>query len=506
MARRDQGGRPGDERVGRRRAAGGQRRGRQEHGDECRMLHHVIETARAGFAPFIHSTVASRYVKRLKYGSENDGRNASTHEGGRERLGVFSQLPAASARKHQRPATMQRVQGGEVLRSQVSNGGLEETSQAGVQDPQGVPQVLSGQPGAAEKSHASRRLEIRRVQEAGNDQSSDGGGPAQERRAGTLDHRDSGREDGALLQRMPQERLGARGDGRVDQLSHVRTRLGLRRALGGVSPDEAHEGDMRHPRRVGEHMPVPVQPHRQERFPSDWDSWFKARAAGEYSLKHRLPPEFFPSGTFLLSQVNTIIMGMYLHDEKHFTSREELTIHVAGANTTFELEGGSPTCVWEEIMHVLPRVKRMNVFLVGPETGVSHPLTQVQACPDCVTKGRVRLQCCQQTTYHEFRASEHFVTPDFIAAFNTGMFEECTESWKESLNVMLELNAPCIFTSYNLLEAQADEKVLEQVGAKLIRDAELNPFRAQIPKVDYSEDCEAFFYDNMYYTCFKGRK
>mmetsp|Transcript_19837 Transcript_19837/g.46564 ORF Transcript_19837/g.46564 Transcript_19837/m.46564 type:complete len:362 (+) Transcript_19837:189-1274(+) len=160
---------------------------------------------------------------------------------------------------------MQRVQGGEVLRSQVSNGGLEETSQAGVQDPQGVPQVLSGQPGTAKKSHASRRLKIRHVQEAGNVQSSDGGGPAQERRAGTLDHRDTGREDGALLQRMPQERLGARGDGRVDQLSHVRTRVGLRRALGGVSPDEAHEGDMRHPRRVGEHMPVPVQPHRQER-------------------------------------------------------------------------------------------------------------------------------------------------------------------------------------------------------------------------------------------------
>ncbi|EJK53341.1 hypothetical protein THAOC_27243, partial [Thalassiosira oceanica] len=153
---------------------------------------------------------------------------------GRERLGVFSLLSAAPARQHQRPATMQRVQGGEVLRSQVSSecagshrraditntltdehllgtdGGLEETSQAGVQDPQGVPQVLSGQPGTAKKSHASRRLKIRHVQEAGNVQSSDGGGPAQERRAGTLDHRDTGREDGALLQRMPQERLGAR--------------------------------------------------------------------------------------------------------------------------------------------------------------------------------------------------------------------------------------------------------------------------------------------------------
>ena len=109
-------------------------------------------------------------------------------------------------------------------------------------------------------------------------------------------------------------------------------------------------------------------------------------------------------------------------------------------------------------------------------------------------------------TYHEYRASEHFSTPDFIAAFNTGMFEECTESWKESLKVMLELNSPCIFTSYNLFEAREDVKVLEQVGANLTRAAELNPFRTQIPMIDYSEDNEAFFYENMYYTCFKGRK
>ena len=86
------------------------------------------------------------------------------------------------------------------------------------------------------------------------------------------------------------------------------------------------------------------------------------------------------------------------------------------------------------------------------------------------------------------------------------MFEECTESWKESLNVMLELNTPCIFTSYNLLEAQGDAKVLEQVGAKLTRAKQLNPFRVQIPRIDYSEDSEAFFYENMYFTCFKGRK
>jgi len=109
-------------------------------------------------------------------------------------------------------------------------------------------------------------------------------------------------------------------------------------------------------------------------------------------------------------------------------------------------------------------------------------------------------------TYHEYHASDHFRTPDFVAAFNTGMFEECTESWKESLGVMLALGVPCIFTSYNLYEAREDAKVLEQVGARLTCSAELNPFRVQIPRLDYSVDHEAFFYENMYYTCFKGCK
>ena len=135
------------------------------------------------------------------------------------------------------------------------------------------------------------------------------------------------------------------------------------------------------------------------RFPNDWDSWFKARASCEYSLRHRLPPEYFPSGTFLLSQINTIVMGMYLHDRDLFTSKTELTIHVAGANPSFEMEGGSPTCVWEEIMHVFPKVKRMNVVFVGPETGVTFPLAQMTACPDCVTKGRVRMQGCHQVRW-----------------------------------------------------------------------------------------------------------
>jgi hypothetical protein len=93
-----------------------------------------------------------------------------------------------------------------------------------------------------------------------------------------------------------------------------------------------------------------------------------------------------------------------------------------------------------------------------------------------------------------------------VAAFNTGMYDEYTESWKESLRVLLSLDVPCIFTSYNELEGGADLKVLQEVGANTLTDETmLNPFQVKIPKID-DNFLDKFFYDNMYYVCFRGRK
>ena len=241
-------------------------------------------------------------------------------------------------------------------------------------------------------------------------------------------------------------------------------------------------------------------------FPKSWDAWFNQRAAQEYGMRHRMPAEFFPASTFLLSQVNTILMGFYRHDRDAFARKEVLTIHVAGANPAFECEGGAPTCIWEEIMHVLPAVRRMHVVFVGPEVRITQELTQIQECPECQRKGRVRMQGFHELTYHDYRASRHFTQPDFVAAFNTGMYDECTESWKTSLRAMLDLDVPCLFTSYNLDEAEQDMGVLRQVDARTLDDSPvLNPFRSMVPAIDDTTTDEQFFYANMYYSCFKGR-
>lgn len=240
-------------------------------------------------------------------------------------------------------------------------------------------------------------------------------------------------------------------------------------------------------------------------FPSTWVEYFKARCQNEYSMRRHLPQEFFPVSTFLLSQVNTILYGMYLHDKDHFTNLHELTVHVLGPSDGFEYEGGAPTCVWEEIMHCLPAVKTLKVIYIGPEGRLNFGLSSIEACPDCTAKGRVRMQGFHDMTYHEYYTSDDFVKPDFVAAYNTGMYDEYTQEWKDSLKVLLDLDVPCIFTSYNELEGVEDLKVLREVGAKTLTETTmLNPFQVMVPYID-DNFIDKFFYSNMYYICFRGR-
>lgn len=243
-------------------------------------------------------------------------------------------------------------------------------------------------------------------------------------------------------------------------------------------------------------------------FPTSWEEYFQLRTPMEYQMRNQiLPLEFFPTATFLLSQPVACLYGMYQHDRDFFTTAEELTIHVVGANAAFECEGGAPTCVWEEIMHCLPSVKTMNVIFVGPEVNIRNysRLFAVQGCPDCCSKDRVRKQAFHELTYHDYYASDEFVKPDLVVAFNTGMYEEYTDSWKQSLEVMLTLDVPCMFTSYNKHEGDADFDVLVEVNARTLTDSTvLNPFRVDFPKLD--DGCiDKFFQDNMYYICFRGR-
>lgn len=198
--------------------------------------------------------------------------------------------------------------------------------------------------------------------------------------------------------------------------------------------------------------------------------------------------------------------GMREHDSDFFMKAKELTIHVVDASQSFEFEGGGATHVWEEIMHCLPAVVTLNMIYVGLEVCISHSLTPVNVCAECKSRGRTRTQAIHEMTYQDYGASEEFIKPDLVVAFNTGMNEVDTDIWKGSLDVMLSLDVPCIFTAFTKQEGEADLSVLGEVNARTLSDAPVpNPFCVSIPAVDDAGGVDSFFQPNMYCICFRGR-
>jgi splicing suppressor protein 51 len=115
-------------------------------------------------------------------------------------------------------------------------------------------------------------------------------------------------------------------------------------------------------------------------------------------------------------------------------------------------------------------------------------------------------------TYHDFKADASiFTKPDLIVSFNSGMYEEDTESWKKSRQVVLDLNVPAMFTSYNEEEGDQDFAVLQSLNACTLTDKPVrNPFAVQVPEIEpgywYNSEKQPFFYNSMYCTCFQGRR
>ena len=250
-------------------------------------------------------------------------------------------------------------------------------------------------------------------------------------------------------------------------------------------------------------------------FPNCWEEYFKIRCPSIYikNMKSMYPKEFLPAATKQLTQVTSCLYSMYQPDQNLFTNIESLTIHVVGASI-YELEGGAPSCVWEDIMHCLPSVNKLSVVFVGPEATTmmkDNPKKYVspglECCPDCQAKARQRIYSYYGSTYHEYYFDkESFQKPDFVVAFNTGMYEEYTESWKDSLKVILDLDVPSFFTSFNEEEAIGDFEVLRSLNACTLTSSPVkNPFSVDYPIIDANFK-DSFYQINCFGTGFKGRE
>lgn len=78
-------------------------------------------------------------------------------------------------------------------------------------------------------------------------------------------------------------------------------------------------------------------------------------------------------------------------------------------------------------------------------------------------------------------------------------------SWARAVEVLLDRQVPCCFTSMNEQELGLDVAALKQAGAHILAQ-QRNTFSSLVPLRDLEAQPDEFYYTNAYIICFKGRE
>ena len=208
-----------------------------------------------------------------------------------------------------------------------------------------------------------------------------------------------------------------------------------------------------------------------------------------------------------LSHILTILIGLD-SEISNLSSRTNLVIHIVGADDE-EIDRASMT---EELYHLLPRLQTLVVGYVGPDVGSTHgnttKLLNFKCCPECQKMGRSPRQAFMaDELYHDFAKSDLFAKypPDLIVALHSGHAESQVQRWRSTLQCILDLGVPALFTTYNKSEVEQEEQIFDIMGARFSRRPAENPWRGVLPKLDMFMERYDLYYFNYYWYIVKGR-
>jgi len=239
-------------------------------------------------------------------------------------------------------------------------------------------------------------------------------------------------------------------------------------------------------------------------LPAGWDAYPAWRGLAPTS-QFAEQPLYRAHATEALSMPLTCLLGLqhFYPPDAALWGKESLTIHVVGAGA-FEYRGRA---FWEELLHVMPQLKTINVALMGPEMadivrGESdghsdghYPATNMTCCDACKarackyviaihgklpqfqpfllfsmrpasTRAALIFTCSPPltgATYEDFLASEERCAAiggeaDLMVAFNCGIHckgvwngakQLLQAQWRPALEELLRRGTPCLFTSWD---------------------------------------------------------
>ncbi|VDB87240.1 unnamed protein product [Peniophora sp. CBMAI 1063] len=156
------------------------------------------------------------------------------------------------------------------------------------------------------------------------------------------------------------------------------------------------------------------------------------------------------------------------HAYPDMPKRTSICLHLVGADT-FELTN---MAMFENVLHYFPRLRTLKVCFIGPGSAVDTQYnSKNNACAACQRAGRVREMALHRSDYHDCPWSKpgNSYAPDLIVGFNTGMSEVAVFAWEKTLDLILKLGVPALFTAYSKGEVDQEEKMLRDRGRSLSR-------------------------------------
>ncbi|KAL0810690.1 hypothetical protein ABMA28_010019 [Loxostege sticticalis] len=191
------------------------------------------------------------------------------------------------------------------------------------------------------------------------------------------------------------------------------------------------------------------------------------------------------------------------------------TIHIVGGELQFEADALNK---WEVFfLHLRPDLQELRVVMVGRDLNPSNlPLEllgKVKLCESCRSnKRRVVFSFQDKTTYHDFWASDDFVSPDIVCAFNPSIKRSSMyngkDPWPKTINCVLKLKTPFLITAYTMNELQKDLsriKECSEVDHKVVIEQKFNSFASVRPDRNFISDDEMpLLFKNYCYMLITG--
>eukprot|EP00775_Hariotina_reticulata_P011385 gene11385-11533_t len=248
-------------------------------------------------------------------------------------------------------------------------------------------------------------------------------------------------------------------------------------------------------------------PHRQQLpLPETW---------AEYHRMRKMPCFQEEAWLLMTEGLSIPLTAAYactqLYSDSQLVSMDEFVLHLAGSSD-YELHQVMCTAVIEELMHLLPAVKKLHVVMAGPDlvrilnSNVPAEPFDKGTCPTCEEAGCSRYSSFFSGTYEAYAASKYWSKPQLVLAMNSGLGQTEEDDWSPALTLMLDQQLPCCFTSMQQDEAAEDFAALIAAGAHVVSGPEANSLRSLVPFADSYVGPDRFYYRNAYLTCFRGRQ